>query len=172
VCDLFALNYPRGWRLSGESRFDFRNCISMQVMDTAQAISYQPLPLWWTGDSPFPRRAPGKRRSKAGSRERNRRAGWWNRLGRWLWTRQLKVRWGVVMQNQPKPDDRLAQKGMVSRSIGHTADRRSLKTRPGIKHRPNVARNGCAEQSNPFDALQKWSRQPAASPNGRDCPRS
>ena len=58
------------------------------------------------------------------------------------------------MQNQPKPDDRLAQKGTVSRSIGHIADRRSLTTRPGIKHYPNVARNGYAEQSNPFDALQ------------------
>ena len=46
------------------------------------------------------------------------------------------------------------QKGKVSRSIGHIADRRSLALRPGIKHRPNVARNGCAEQSNPFDALQ------------------
>ena len=46
------------------------------------------------------------------------------------------------------------QKGKVSRSIGHIADRRSLALRPGIKHRPNVAENGCAEQSNPFDALQ------------------
>ena len=44
--------------------------------------------------------------------------------------------------------------GKVSRSIGHNADGRSLVKRPGIKHRPNVARNGCAEQSNPFDALQ------------------
>ena len=44
--------------------------------------------------------------------------------------------------------------GKVSRSIGHTAARRSLATRPGVKHRPNVAQNGCAEQSNPFDALQ------------------
>ena len=76
------------------------------------------------------------------------------------------------MQNQPKPGDRLAQKGTVSRSIGHNANRRSLTTRPGIKHRPNVARNGYAEQSNPFDALQQWSRQPAASTNGKDCPRS
>ena len=58
------------------------------------------------------------------------------------------------MQNQPNPADRLAQKGMVSRSIGHTADGRSLKMGPGIKHRPNVTRNGYAEQSNPFDALQ------------------
>ena len=47
------------------------------------------------------------------------------------------------------------QKGMVSRSIGHTVDRRSLAKRPGIKHRPNVARNGYAEQSNPFEALQR-----------------
>ena len=62
--------------------------------------------------------------------------------------------------------------GKVARSIGHIADRRSLATRPGVKHRPNVARNGCAEQSNPFGALQRWSRQPAASANGRDCPRS
>jgi hypothetical protein len=62
------------------------------------------------------------------------------------------------MHNQPKPDDRLAQKGTVSRSIEHKVDRRSLAKRPGIKHRPTVARNGCAEQSNPFDALQKWSR--------------
>jgi len=62
--------------------------------------------------------------------------------------------------------------GKVSRSIGHIADGRSLATRPGVKHRPNVARNGCAEQSNPFDALQGWSRQPTASPNGRDRPRS
>ena len=46
------------------------------------------------------------------------------------------------------------QKGKVSRSIGHNADRRSLILRSGIKHRPNVAKNGCAEQSNPFDALQ------------------
>ncbi len=58
------------------------------------------------------------------------------------------------------------QKGKVPRSIGHNADRRSLTKRPGIKHRPNVAQhlhrtafgavqvNGCAEQSNPFDALQ------------------
>ena len=46
------------------------------------------------------------------------------------------------------------QKGTVSRSIGHIADGRSLALRPGIKHRPKVARNGCAEQSNPFDALQ------------------
>jgi len=56
---------------------------------------------------------------------------------------------------------------MVSRSIGHTVDRRSLAKRPGIKHRPNVARhlhrtafgavqvNGYAEQSNPFEALQR-----------------
>ena len=44
--------------------------------------------------------------------------------------------------------------GKVSRSIGHIADGRSLVKRPGIKHRPNVARNGYAEQSNPFDALQ------------------
>ena len=75
------------------------------------------------------------------------------------------------MQNQPNPDDRLAQKGTVSRSISQGSDGRSLATRPGIKHRPNVARNGCAEQSNPFDVLQQWSRQPTASPNGRDCPR-
>jgi hypothetical protein len=47
------------------------------------------------------------------------------------------------------------QKGMVSRLIGHIVDGRSLAMRPGIKHRPNVTRNGCAEQSNPFDALQK-----------------
>ena len=46
------------------------------------------------------------------------------------------------------------QKGKVSRSIGHNVDGRSLALRPGIKHRPNVAQNGCAEQSNPFDALQ------------------
>jgi len=46
------------------------------------------------------------------------------------------------------------QKGKVSRSIRRNADRRSLTTRSGIKHRPNVAKNGCAEQSNPFDALQ------------------
>jgi hypothetical protein len=46
------------------------------------------------------------------------------------------------------------QKGKVPRSIGHNADRCSLTKRPGIKHRPNVAQNGCAEQSNPFDALQ------------------
>jgi hypothetical protein len=46
------------------------------------------------------------------------------------------------------------QKGKVSRLIGHEADERSLITRPGIKHHPKVARNGCAEQSNPFDALQ------------------
>jgi hypothetical protein len=59
------------------------------------------------------------------------------------------------MHNQPKPDDRLAQKGAVSGSIGHTADRCSLIKRPGIKHRPNVTRNGYAEQSNPFGALQK-----------------
>ena len=64
------------------------------------------------------------------------------------------------------------KKGTVSRSIGHIADRRSLATRPGIKRRPKVARNGGAEQSNPFDALQQWSRQPTASPNGRDRPRS
>jgi len=32
-------------------------------------------------------------------------------------------------------------------------------------------RNGYAEQSNPFEALQQWSRQPTASPNGRDRPR-
>jgi hypothetical protein len=44
--------------------------------------------------------------------------------------------------------------GKVSRFIKHIVDRRSLVTRPGIKHRPNVARNGCAEQSNPFDALR------------------
>lgn len=44
--------------------------------------------------------------------------------------------------------------GKVSRPIEHIVDRRSLRTRPGIKHRPNVAQNGCAEQSNPFDALQ------------------
>jgi len=44
--------------------------------------------------------------------------------------------------------------GKVSRSIGHIADRRSLATRPGVKHRPNVAQNGYVEQSNPFDALQ------------------
>ena len=62
--------------------------------------------------------------------------------------------------------------GKVSRSIGHIADRRSLARRPGVKHRPNVARKGCAEQSNPFDALRKRSRQPTASPNGRDRPRS
>ena len=58
------------------------------------------------------------------------------------------------MQNQPNPDDRLAQKGTVSRPISQGSDRRSLATRPGVKHRPNVARNGYAEQSNPFDALQ------------------
>ena len=59
------------------------------------------------------------------------------------------------MQNQPNPDDRLAPKrGRFQWSIGHIADRRSLALRPGIKHRPNVAENGCAEQSNPFDALQ------------------
>lgn len=46
------------------------------------------------------------------------------------------------------------QKGKVSRSIGHNADRHSLSLRPSIKHRPNVAQIGCAEQSNPFDALQ------------------
>ena len=46
------------------------------------------------------------------------------------------------------------QKGTVSRSIGHKVDGRSSTKRPGIKHRPNVTRNGCAEQSNPFDALQ------------------
>ena len=48
-----------------------------------------------------------------------------------------------------------SQKGKVSRLIGHKADGRSLITRPGIKHRPNVAQNGCAEQSNPFEALRK-----------------
>ena len=37
------------------------------------------------------------------------------------------------MQNQPKPDGRLAQKGTVSRSIRHNADGRSLATRPGRK---------------------------------------
>jgi len=59
------------------------------------------------------------------------------------------------MQNQPNPDDRLAPKrGRFQWSIGHIADRRSLTTKPGIKHRPNVAQNGYAEQSNPFDALQ------------------
>ena len=60
------------------------------------------------------------------------------------------------MHNQPKPDDKSGwpKMGKVSRSIGHIADRRSLALRPGIKHRPDVARNGCAEQSNPFDALQ------------------
>ena len=46
------------------------------------------------------------------------------------------------------------QKGKVSRSIGHIADRRSLTTKPGIKHHPNVAQNGYAEQCNPIDALQ------------------
>ena len=46
------------------------------------------------------------------------------------------------------------QKGTVSRSIGHTVDRCSLVRRPGIKHRPNVARNGYAEQSNPLGALR------------------
>lgn len=61
---------------------------------------------------------------------------------------------------------------MVSRPIGHRVDGCSLAKRPGIKHRPTVTRNGCAEQSNPFGALQRWSRQPTASPNGRDCPRS
>ena len=67
------------------------------------------------------------------------------------------------MHNQPNPDDRLAQKGMVSRSIGHIADRRSLQMEPGIKHRPNVTRNGYAEQSNPFDALQNGAgNQPQA----------
>ena len=64
------------------------------------------------------------------------------------------------------------QKGKVSRSIGHIADRCSLVTRPGIKHRPKIARNGYAEQGNPFAALQSWSRQPTASSNGRDGPRS
>lgn len=44
--------------------------------------------------------------------------------------------------------------GKVSRSIRHIVDRRSLVKRPGIKHRPNVARNGYVEQSNPFGALQ------------------
>lgn len=46
------------------------------------------------------------------------------------------------------------KKGKVSRPVGHIVNRRSLVTRLGIKHRPNVAVNGCAEQSNPFDALQ------------------
>ena len=54
------------------------------------------------------------------------------------------------MQNQPNPDDRLAQKGTVSRSIGHTADRRSLKTRPGIKHR-SFASSGQALTSREMD---------------------
>ena len=54
------------------------------------------------------------------------------------------------VQNQPNPDGRLAQKGTVSRSIRHNADGRSLRTRPGVKHRPKVARNGYAEQSNPL----------------------
>jgi len=38
----------------------------MQVKDTTPVVSQQLLPPWWTGDSPFPRRAPGKRGSKAG----------------------------------------------------------------------------------------------------------
>jgi hypothetical protein len=46
VCDLFARNHSQGWRLSGESRFDFRNCIPMQVNDTAQVVSHQLLPPW------------------------------------------------------------------------------------------------------------------------------
>ena len=59
--------------------------------------------------------------------------------------------------NPPKGKSRMTgwpKMGKVSRSIGHIAARRSLATRPGVKHRPNVARNGCAEQSNPFEALQ------------------
>ena len=65
------------------------------------------------------------------------------------------------MHNQPNPECThpmgvigWPKMGKVSRSVGHIADRRSLVKRPGIKHRPNVARNGYAEQSNPFDALQ------------------
>ena len=73
------------------------------------------------------------------------------------------------------------QKGKVSRSIGHNADGRSLALRPGIKHRPNVAQNGCAEQSNPFDALQnmeqatnrkpkreRWPKKPTPSGKPKD----
>src|SRR3970040_194232 len=61
------------------------------------------------------------------------------------------------MQNQPNPDDRLAQKGMVSRSIGHTADRRSLKTRPRIKHR-SFASSGQALPSREMDVRNSVTR--------------
>ena len=58
------------------------------------------------------------------------------------------------MLNQPKPDDRLDPKGKGFKAHRAHCRWRSLITKPGIKHRPNVAQNGCAEQSNPFDALQ------------------
>jgi len=45
------------------------------------------------------------------------------------------------MHNQPNPDDRLAQKGTVSRSIGHNADGRSLTTRPGRKREAHVLKS-------------------------------
>ena len=61
------------------------------------------------------------------------------------------------MQNQPKPDDRLAQKGAISWSIEHIVDRRSLTSRPGIKHR-SFASSGQALTSREMDTRNRVTR--------------
>ena len=127
MCDLFARNHPQGWRLGGEKlalpkvlkgRFDFRNCRrSMQVHDTAKAVSQQPLPPGERETAP----SLGVRLVNAG-RKREEKPVKSNRtaelagkaaipINGYTWIRQLKVYRGVVMQNQPNPDDRLAQNG-------------------------------------------------------------
>ena len=96
------------------------------------------------------------------------------------------------VQNQPNPDDRLAQKGTVSRFIRHNADGRSLTKsplagaeRPGRK-RSTVLKSRKMDVRNRVTRLtisppsvppgrgdeRGVSRQPTASPNGRDRPRS
>ena len=169
-------------RVGDERRksFDFRNCISMQVKDTAGMHKR------YRNNSRLPderETAPslGVRLVNAG-RKREEKLGLLNRTTEPVGQAAMdKATEGALRCRHAEPANpsqgksRMTgwpKKGTVSRSIGHIADGRSLTTRPGIKHRPKVAQNGYAEQSNPFDALQQWSRQPTASPNGRDGPRS
>ena len=172
VCDLFARNYPQGQGMSGGSRLTFVTAYPCRTMILRKRCHINPC-------------LPGERETAPSLGVRPVSVGRKREEKPETSNRTIELVGKATMDNTSKGALRCrhartsqsrmtgwTQKGKVSRSIGHNADGRSLALRPGIKHHPNVAQNGCAEQSNPFDALQQWSRQPAASHNGRDGPRS
>ncbi len=174
VCDLFARNHLQRWGMGGESRLIFVTALSMQVNDTAKGGRYRK-------NSCLPgerETAPSlgahlvnvgrKREAKSETAKPDGGNAWESDYG------QHKSRCVEVSSCRTSQTRMIGwpKTGKVSRSTRHIADRRSLVKRPGIKHRPNVAQNGYAEQSNPLDALRTRSRQPAISPSGRDYPRS